>query len=422
MKLRTLVIVAASLAVATSVGYYIRNASLVTPEDDPLIGTKVFDQDILKDVNRVEIAKGGEQVVVELEGSGNWVVRTLYDLPADFAKLNTLIRDLVESDISRKITAREDRLERLDLTQGTLKLMSGPGNSLFEITYGKSINNGKAFVFGHEKTAYLSSESPYIDASSSNWATKTLYEFQADEVAGIQFSLEDGDWGVRRDDKDKDFVSTLPVDVRVPKQSEITSLIGRFTNLRFTEVAERAVEEETQTWKDAQKNTRSLKFTLFSGETITVEMSQPLPPEPAEGEEAPASTPPSVTYLNLSSSQADHEINGMMSRLAFQASSYSFTGIPVEISEVADLPAEEVKAEANNATQIAPASGNIHTQSIEETVETAVEAEAKDPNQPEIKQHIDGKSVIFEVIPPKKEGEEEKGEEEEATPKSPEEN
>ena len=47
MKLRTLVIVAASLAVATSVGYYIRNASLVTPEDDPLIGTKVFDQDIL---------------------------------------------------------------------------------------------------------------------------------------------------------------------------------------------------------------------------------------------------------------------------------------------------------------------------------------------------------------------------------------
>ena len=281
MKLRTLVIVAASLAVATSVGYYIRNASLTTPEDDPLIGTKVFDQEILKDVKRVEIAKDGEQVVVELEGSNNWVVRSLYDLPADFAKLNTLIRDLVESDISRKITAREDRLGRLDLTQGTLKLMSGPEDSLFEITYGKSINSGKAFVFGHEKTAYLSSESPYIDASSSNWATKTLYEFQADEVAGIQFSLEDGDWGVRRDDKDKDFVSTLPVDVRIPKQTEITSLIGRFTNLRFTEVTERAVEEENQTWKDAQKNTRSLKLTLFSGETITIEMSQQLPPEPA---------------------------------------------------------------------------------------------------------------------------------------------
>ncbi|MDG2170272.1 MAG: DUF4340 domain-containing protein [Opitutales bacterium] len=407
MKLRTLVIVAASLAVATSVGYYIRNASLTTPEDDPLIGTKVFDQDILKDVKRVEIAKDGEQVVVELEGSNNWVVRSLYDLPADFAKLNTLIRDLVESDISRKITAREDRLGRLDLTQGTLKLMSGPEDSLFEITYGKSINSGKAFVFGHEKTAYLSSESPYIDASSSNWATKTLYEFQADEVAGIQFSLEDGDWGVRRDDKDKDFVSTLPVDVRIPKQTEITSLIGRFTNLRFTEVTERAVEEENQTWKDAQKNTRSLKLTLFSGETITIEMSQQLPPEPAEGEEAPTSPTPSVTYLNLSSSQADHAINGIMGRLAFQASSYTFTGIPLEISEVADLPAEDVAAETENAAQVAPAPGNVSAPSIEEVVEAVVEAEPKDPNQTEIKQHIDGNSVIFEVIPPKKEGEEE---------------
>lgn len=403
MKLRTLVIVAASLAVATSVGYYIRNASLTIPEDDPLIGTKVFDQDILKDVKRVEINKGTDHVVVELDGSGNWVVRTLYDLPADFGKLNTLIRDLVESNISRKITAREDRLERLDLNQGTLKLMEGPDQSLFEITYGKSINSGKAFVFGNEKTAYLSSESPFIDASSSNWATKTLYEFQSDEVAGIQFSLEDGDWGVRRDDKDKDFVSTLPVDTRTPKQSEITSLIGRFTNLRFTEVTERAIEEEKQTWKDAQKNKRSLKFTLFSGETITVEMTQYEPPEPVEGEETPSSTQPSVTYLHLSSSQPDHAINKRMSRLAFQASSYTFTGIPVEISEVADLPEEDTTSETDTAAQGAPVP-NASAQSVEEAVG---EAEPQDTNQPEIKQHIDGNSVIFEVTPPKKEGEEE---------------
>ena len=405
MKLRTLVIVAACLAVATSVGYYIRSASLVTPEDDPLIGTKIFDQEILKDVKRVEIDKGTDKVVLEQADSGNWVVRTLYDLPADFGKLNTLIRDLVESTVSRKITAREDRLERLDLTQGTLNLMSDPDQSLFDITYGKSINNGKAFVYGNEKTAYLSSESPYIDASSSNWAVKTLYEFQADDVAGIQFSLEDGDWGVRRDDKDKDFVSTLPVDVRTPKQSAITSLIGRFTNLRFTEVAERAAEEATQTWKDAQDNARSLKITLFSGETVTVKMSQFEPPQPPEGEQpAPApSTQPSVTYLHLSSSQADHAINGLMDRLAFQASSYTFTGIPVEISEVADLPEEEAAVEVSTeAIENAAAT-------VEEVVDGAVEAveEVADPNQPEIKQHIDGNSVIFEVIPPKKEGEEE---------------
>ena len=409
-------IVAACLAVATSVGYYIRNASLTTPGDDPLVGTKVFDQEILKDVKRIEISKGSDQAVVEVDTSGAWVVRTLYDLPADFNKLNTLVRDLVEANISRKITAREDRLERLDLSQGTLKLMSDPESSLFDITFGKSISGGKAFVYGNEKTAYLSSESPFIDADSSNWAVKTLYEFQSDDVAGIQFSLEDGDWGVRRDDKDKDFVSTLPVDARTPKQSEITSLIGRFTNLRFTEVAERATEEAKQTWKDAQENARSLKFTLFSGETITVKMSQWEPPQPAEGEEAPTSTEPSVTYLHLSSSQTDHAINGLMDRLAFQASSFTFTSIPVEISEVADLPEEEAPAE----TEVAPsAAAPSAAQVVEEVADIAEEAaeEASDPNQPEIKQHIDGNSVIFEVVPPKKEDEEEV-----ATPEPEEEN
>ena len=311
----------------------------------------------------------------------------------------------MDADITRKITAREERLERLDLTQGTLQLMSDSETSLFDITFGKSINDGKAFVFGNEKTAYLSSESPYIDASSSNWAVKTLYEFEADDVAGIQFSLEDGDWGIRRDDTEKDFVSTLPVDARTPKQSAITSLIGRFTNLRFTEVTERAVEEATQTWQDAQANTRTLKLTLFSGETITVRMSQWEPPEPEEGAEAPpTTTQPSVTYLHLSSSQTDHGINGLMDRLAFKASSFTFTGIPVDISEVADLP-EETAADTTTVNSApAPASATpIEVQANEAISEVE---EARDPNQPEIKQHIDGNSVIFEVIPPKKEGEE----------------
>ena len=113
-------------------------------------------------------------------------------------------------------------------------------------------------------------------------------------------------------------------------------------------------------------------------------MSQWEPPKP-EGEDAPASTEPSVTYLNISSSQADRPINALMGRLAFQASSYTFSGIPVEITEVADLPKPDATPAEENPT------GTTGTNS----------------NQPEVKQHIDGNSVIFEVTPPKKDGEEE---------------
>lgn len=273
-------------------------------------------------------------------------------------------------------------MARLDLTQGTIKLKSGEEKTVFEATYGKSLSNGgKAFVFGREKTAYQSSTAPMIDANPSNWAVKTLYEFEADEVAGIQFSLGSETWGVRRDDKEKEFVSTIPADIRTPKDSEIKSLLTRFTNLRFLEVSERPVEQDEKTWQDAQNNQRTLKLTFFSGETITLKMSQWSPPEPEEDAEAPPEpTEPETTYLHISSSQADHPINGIMDRLAFTTSSYTFSGIPVDISEVAALPEPEIE--------------------MEDQTEVPDATPSNDSTQPQVKQHIDGNSVIFEVTPP----------------------
>tara|TARA_B100001123_G_scaffold198742_2_gene226053 strand:- start:2491 stop:3726 length:1236 start_codon:yes stop_codon:yes gene_type:complete len=411
MKLRTLLIVAVILAILTSVGYYIRNASLTTPEDDPLIGTQIVDPNILKAVTKIHITKEGEEAILEQNDQGKWVVKSLYGLPIDFGKLNRMIRSMVDSKVLRRITSRENRLARLDLTQGTVKFLSDEGKELVNLTYGKSLSGGgKAFIFGYEKTAFLSSENPSIDANSNNWADKVLYKFEADNVAGIQFVLSDETWGVRRDDKDKDFVSTLPVDARTPKQSDIKSLINRFTSLRFTEVGERETESATEAWKLAVDNERSLKFTLFSGETISVKMNQWAPLDP-EGEEAPATTESPVAYLHISISQPDHAINGLMDRLIFKASSYTFTSIPLEITEVADLLEPEEEPEEGTS----PA--EIGSDEQEDSPASATTKTIQ--GQPEIKQHDDGNSVIFEANPPKKEEAVENAEEAEAATKSP---
>ena len=118
-------------------------------------------------------------------------------------------------------------------------------------------------------------------------------------------------------------------------------------------------------------------------------MTQWSPPEPEEGDEtAPAPTEPETTYLHISSSQTDHPINGIMDRLAFTASSYTFSGIPVDIGEIADLPEPETE-EMQNETEDPQANSS------------------DDSTQPQIKQHIDGNSVIFEVTPPNQEETEE---------------
>ena len=341
MKIRTLLIAVIALAILTFAGYTIRNSSLHTPEEDPLVGQPILDTEALAHLNAIEISKGEDRVLLQINEEGKWVVSTLYNLPVDFGKLNTFAKNIVDARIGRKITGRQDRLERLDLNQGTVKLTSGDGTSLLDITYGKSLSGGgKAFQFGNEKTAYLATASPFVDTNSTNWAVKTLYEFEADDVAGIQFSLAGETWGVRRDDKDKDFVSTTPSDERTPKESKITSVISQFSNPRFTKVNKREEVEATVEWKGAQENSRSLRVTLFSGENITVKMSQYSPPESEDEEDSTTSTADEVTYLHISSSQADHPINSLMDELVFEGSSYTFGNIPAEISELADLPEE----------------------------------------------------------------------------------
>ena len=341
MKIGSLLITVIILAILTIAGYMLRNSSLRSPVEDPRVGQPLLEREALAQLETIEISKDGDRVELQADEQGNWVVRTLYDLPVDFGKLSTFVQNIVEANIGRRITALPDRLKRLDLDRGRVRLTSVDGESLLDITYGKSLpGGGTAFLLDRENTAYQATASPFLDADSTNWAAKTLYEFEADDVAGIQFSLAAESWGVRREDKDNDFVSTTPSDERTPKQSEITSVINQFSNLRFTQVRNRDEAEATEEWKGAQDNARSLRFTLFSGESISVKMSRYEPPPSEDEEEPTTSTAGQVTYLRISSSRADHPINRFMDELNFEASSYTFDNIPTEISELADLPEE----------------------------------------------------------------------------------
>ncbi|MBC9890162.1 MAG: DUF4340 domain-containing protein, partial [Opitutae bacterium] len=345
----------------------------------------------------IEISKDADRVELQADEEGKWVVRTLYNLPVDFGKLSAFVQNIVEANIGRRITSLQDRLDRLDLNRGRVRLTSSAGASLVDITYGKSLpGGGTAFLFDQEKTAYQATASPYLDADSTNWAAKVLYEFEADDVAGIQFSLAGETWGIRRVDKGKDFVSTSPSDEKTPKQSEITSVINQIRNLRFTQVDKREEVEATDEWKGARDNTRSLKFTLFSGENITVKMSRYEPPPSEDEEDSTISTTDQVTYLRISSSRADHPINRFMDELTFEASSYTFDNIPTEISELADLPEEPeptVEASEESIAETEPSPPEV-AEAIEEIAsETA-------PFLPDSKEATEGNASEVEPSPP----------------------
>ena len=397
MKIGSLLITVIVLAILTIAGYMLRNSSLRSPVEDPRVGQPLLEREALAQLETIEISKDGDRVELQADEEGEWVVRTLYDLPVDFGKLSTFVQNIVDANIGRRITALPERLERLDLDRGRVRLTSVDGDFLLDITYGKSLpGGGTAFLLDQENTAYQATASPFLDANSTNWAAKTLYEFEADDVAGIQFSLADESWGVRREDKDKDFVSTTPSDERSPKQSEITSVISQFSNLRFTQVNERDEVEATEEWKGAQNNARSLRFTLFSGESITVKMSRYEPPPSEDEEEPTTSTAGQVTYLRISSSRADHPINRFMDELNFEASSYTFDNIPTEISELADLPEEPEPPEGVIEEGIAETESSP-PEAAEPPEEIAVEPVP--PSPPATEEAAEGKAATEEIVP-----------------------
>ena len=414
MKIPSLLITVIVLAILTLVGYMLRHSSLRSPVEDPRVGQPLLEREALAQLETIEISKDADRVELQADEEGKWVVRTLYDLPVDFGKLSAFVQNIVEANIGRRITALQDRLDRLDLNRGRVRLTSSDDTSLLDITYGKSLpGGGTAFLFDQEKTAYQATASPYLDADSTNWAAKVLYEFEADDVAGIQFSLASETWGIRREDKGKDFVSTTPSDEKTPKQSEITSVINQFRNLRFTQVDKREEVEATDEWKGARDNTRSLKFTLFSGENITVKMSRYEPPPSEDEEDSTISTTDQVTYLRISSSRADHPINRFMDELTFEASSYTFENIPTEISELADLPEEPepaVEASEEIIAETEPSPPEV-AEAIEEIAsETA-------PPSPDSKEATEGNTSEVEPSPPAtEEGEEETTTTEEIVP------
>ncbi len=414
MKIGSLLITVIVLAILTIAGYMLRNSSLRSPVEDPRVGQPLLEREALAQLETIEISKDGDRVELQADEEGEWVVRTLYDLPVDFGKLSTFVQNIVDANIGRRITALPDRLERLDLDRGRVRLTSVDGDFLLDITYGKSLpGGGTAFLLDQENTAYQATASPFLDANSTNWAAKTLYEFEADDVAGIQFFLADESWGVRREDKDKDFVSTTPSDERTPKQSEITSVINQFSNLRFTQVKERDEVEATEEWKGAQNNARSLRFTLFSGESITVKMSRYEPPPSEDEEEPTTSTAGQVTYLRISSSRADHPINRFMDELNFEASSYTFDNIPTEISELADLPEEpeppeEVIEEGIAETESSPPEAAEPSEEIAvepvppsspAVAETAEVVASGSTPPPATEEAAEGKATTEEIVP-----------------------
>lgn len=273
MKLKTLLIVVALLAVLSAAAWWLNRPVLPPSLADSRVGRPILDAAAAEKLARVRLTENGKSVVLVRSGSAGWKVAAYHDLPADFSKLATLVKSLMAARVERLVTASPERIARLGFGSTTISLMDEAEKPLLELSLGNSADGGGRFLrFGNDTPAYLARLNAYLDLEPRNWADTALAHFKPADIAKITLSVPGAAEPlslVRADTKTAFTAGATPEGKRL-KADTVTSLLDSLSNLRFTETA--AFDDPKAV--AARAAARMVTLTTFGGKTLTVALGR----------------------------------------------------------------------------------------------------------------------------------------------------
>lgn len=364
MNLRTLVLSISALLVLCAVAWFARRpADSVTA--DPRVGQPLLAPDLATQAAGLRLTDTGKTITLTRQANGTWIVPSYHDFPADFAKLSKLVGDLTEAKYQRLVTARADRLGRLEFKDTTLALTDAAGKELWQITLGKNAEGGGRFVrYGTEGKGYLANLSAWLDPEPKNWADATLLALKADDIARVEIGFPDPAAAAviaTREKKESPWTAAAAPAGQRLKADRITSLLGNLVALRFTDTTPLDDEKAAA----ARQHARTVKLTTFDQKTYTLvfartpEEKKLKPKAPAAATPAPA-TPDTTTenkptepeyetipagpvFVSITSSDEKARVNELMKKRAFQIGEWIYTGLPATAADLWEpAPAEAV--------------------------------------------------------------------------------
>jgi len=363
MKIKQLSILVLVLATLSAITWIIKRPS-PPPGLDPRTGQALITRDTLAAARSITLNDDGDEVTLTAgNDSGNWLVKEYYDFPVDFGKLSSLADTLRNAKIIRLVTRSAERMERLDLGKSAIRIDTGGAIPAFNLDVGKISENGGRFVrFDDEEKAYLADLSLYLDATPKNWAQSQLLNFKATDVARLVIGFPDSEkaLSIARNTADAAWEVESGQENGGVKTSSVTTLINRFTNLRFTDTDEVGSEEATS----AREHARSLSIELFDGTVYSVDIGRrPAPPAEENPPADPAAEPPPASkpgpvYIFAESNRSDAPLNQLMIKRSFKISEYTFTSLPANAQVLLEpMPEPEIEVESvseSDSGSIAP--------------------------------------------------------------------
>ena len=378
MKLRTLVLTVAVLAVLSAIGFVARRPS-APPSADARLGQSLADRATIEQAAKLRLSDQGKTVTLVRQLDGTWRVASYFDLPADFSKLSTMVGNLTDAKLQRLVTSNAERLGRLEFKDTKIELLDAADKALWSVTLGKNAEGGggRYVRFGAEQKAFLANLNVWLDAEPKNWADAQLLNLKPEDIAKIEIPFADvGPVTVSRAKKDDAWTADkTPAGQRV-KADKIAALLSSVGSVRFTDTSDPTDAKAAA----AKASERVFKLTAFDGETSTVALGRKpeekklKPPAPStDGKTGPGALgsvadlakndaatksadakpaedkkpeetkplapeyetiPAGPVFVFIASSDATSPVNALMSKRAFQIADFTFTSLPQKSDEL----------------------------------------------------------------------------------------
>jgi type II secretory pathway pseudopilin PulG len=358
MKLKTIIVTVAVLAVLSIVAYFARRPS-APASADARIGQTLVDTATINQAAKLRITDAGKTVLLDRQADGNWRVASYHDFPADFQKLSGFVGNLTDAKLQRLVTTNPDRIARLEFKDTKIELLDPADKVLWTVTLGKNPESGSGrFVqFGDEKKAYLANLSAWLDTESRNWAQAELINVKAEDVAKVEAAMPEGALVASRAKKEDPWTAEQAPEGQRVKADRISSLLSSIGNIRFSDTTDPGDPNVAA----AKANLRTFKLTTFDNKTITVALGRKpeekkLKPPTAGGPGSLGSLtdlakqdeakkddplapefetiPAGPVYAFVTHSDPAAPVNALMQKRAFQISEYTFTSLPQKLEEM----------------------------------------------------------------------------------------
>jgi hypothetical protein len=375
MKLKTLIVSVAVLAVLSAIMFFVRRPAAVTPADTRL-GQPIVDSATVEKSAKLRVADQGKSVTLTRQPDGTWRVPGYYDFPADFSKLSGFVSSLTSAKLERLVTSNAERIARLEFKDTKVELLDAADKAVWSVTLGKTPESGtgRFLRFGDEAKAWLASLEVFLDVDPKNWVDSQLLKLKTDDIAKIEFPLPDGGTVTAAHAKKEDpWTAEKTPDGQRLKADKVASALTALVNLRFTETTDVTDANAVA----ARASARTFKLTTFDGKTFDVALGRKpeekkLKAPVADSKSGPAALGSATELLNkekekdvktaagadakiepakpltpefetipagpvcvfIASSDPAAPLNAMMQKRAFQIAEYTFTSLPQKTEEL----------------------------------------------------------------------------------------